>query len=298
MLTIEFPGLWGLKMSLSRVAFTVFGYELYWYGIIISIGLMLTLFLALSCCEKYGIKKDDYVDFMLTVVPSAVIMARIYYVVFKWEDFSGDLTKIFNLRTGGLAIYGGVIGAVIAAYIFTKVKKYNTLKFFDFAVVYLPLGQAIGRWGNFFNQEAFGTNTTLPWGMKSTVIMNELQGLKDAALDAKSRGLTIPNMEINLNLNPELPVHPTFLYESLWNFILFFILLRLRKTKNFNGEIFALYMVGYGIGRFIIEGLRTDSLMYGEFRVSQILALTLSVVFVIYIIVKRRGKSSKVVGDK
>ena len=288
MTTVEFPGLLGLKLNISNVAFSIFGFKVFWYGIIIASALLLSLFLALRCCESFGIKKDDFVDFMIVAVPSAVVMARLYYVIFKWEDFAGDLGKILNIRTGGLAIYGAVIGSIVSAYIFTKVKKYNTFKFFDFAVVYLPLGQAIGRWGNFFNQEAFGTNTSLPWGMKSQIISEELSVIRKAAESARDSGFSFPNMDFNLKLDPLGAVHPTFLYESLLNLLLFFFLLHMRKNKKFDGEVFALYMLGYGFIRFFIEGLRTDSLMYGSFRASQILAMIFCVIFSGFILFKRR----------
>lgn len=275
---VEFPGLWGLKLNISRAAFNLFGNDIYWYGIIIASGMLLSMFLALRSCEKFGLTRDDITDMLIFGVPSAIIFARLYYVLFKWEEFRCDFFAIINIRSGGLAIYGGVIGAILSVFIFTKVRKIPTLKLFDFAAVYLPLGQAIGRWGNFFNQEAYGVNTTLPWGMKSESISRELESMKKAGLDS-----------VNWVIDPNLPVHPTFLYESLWNIGLFLLLLFMRKRKKFEGEIFALYMALYGLGRFFIEGIRTDSLMFGSLRVSQILAMLFFIVFLTFVLIKRKS---------
>jgi phosphatidylglycerol---prolipoprotein diacylglyceryl transferase len=281
---VEFPGLGGLVIPINRVAFSVFGFSVYWYGLIISFAFLLGTVLGIRHCNKYQIKKDDFLDLLMVAIPTAIVFARLYYVVFAWEDFRGNLLSIFNLRTGGLAIYGGVIGAVLGALIFTKVKKIKTLQMFDFAVVYLPLGQAIGRWGNFVNQEAFGVNTTLPWGMRSETTIMELTRLQ-------RMGVSISSWDIN----PLLPVHPTFLYEFLWNSVVFVSLLLLRSKKKFEGEVFYMYMALYGLGRFLIEGLRTDSLMLGGFRVSQILALMFFVVFVGVILKKRMSKNIKTI---
>jgi phosphatidylglycerol---prolipoprotein diacylglyceryl transferase len=281
---VEFPGLGGLVIPINRVAFSVFGFSVYWYGLIISFAFLLGTVLGIRHCNKYQIKKDDFLDLLMVAIPTAIVFARLYYVVFAWEDFRGNLLSIFNLRTGGLAIYGGVIGAVLGALIFTKVKKIKTLQMFDFAVVYLPLGQAIGRWGNFVNQEAFGVNTTLPWGMRSETTIMELTRLQ-------RMGVSISSWDIN----PLLPVHPTFLYEFLWNSVVFVSLLLLRSKKKFDGEVFYMYMALYGLGRFFIEGLRTDSLMLGGFRVSQLLALIFFIVFVGVILKKRMNKNIKTI---
>jgi len=170
-----------------------------------------------------------------------------------------------------LAIYGGIIGAVVTAAIFAKVRKIEILKLFDFGAPYLVLGQAIGRWGNFVNQEAFGTNTRLPWGMTSSTIQSELARLR---------------ME-GMRVDPSVPVHPTFLYESLWDLAVFFMLIWYRKRKKLNGEVFFLYMSLYGIGRFFIEGIRLDSLYVGNLRVSQLLAFLFAVFFGILFVVRR-----------
>jgi phosphatidylglycerol---prolipoprotein diacylglyceryl transferase len=146
MTVVEFPGLMGLKLEISRVAFTLFDKPIYWYGIIISMGLLLGMILALRSCEKFGISKNDVTDLLIFAVPSAIIMARLYYVAFKWEDFNGDILSIINIRSGGLAIYGGILGAVLSAYIFTKVRRIKTMKMFDFMVVYIPSSYCLTQW--------------------------------------------------------------------------------------------------------------------------------------------------------
>jgi len=254
---IEFPGLWGLKFNIGRVAFTVFNIRIYWYGIIIAFGFLLAVMLGMKDSRKFGLDPDTIIDLVLFAAPVAIITARLYYVIFSWDMFKDNPIDIINTRKGGLAIYGAVIGAVIVAYIFAKKRKINVLNLFDFASPYLALAQGIGRWGNFVNQEAYGTPTTLPWGMTGSTI-------------------------------GDTPVHPTFLYESLWNIALFIFLLWFRKRKKLNGEAFFLYLILYGAGRFWIEGLRTDSLMLGSMRVSQVLSFIFVVVFTIVFVVRRR----------
>jgi phosphatidylglycerol:prolipoprotein diacylglycerol transferase len=260
---IEFPRLWNIKFTVSPVAFTVFGYPIYWYGIIIAMAIFISLAAAMRHSKEYGIEPDTVIDLVLFAVPISIVASRLYYVIFSWDNFKDNLLEIFNTRHGGLAIYGAIIGAVIVAYIFAKRRKIGVLKLFDFLVPYLPLSQAIGRWGNFINQEAFGVNTRLPWGMTGDIIRQEL-------IDMRLAGMEI---------DPSLPVHPTFLYESLWNIGVFFLLLRHRKRNKLEGEVFFLYMILYGVGRFWIEGLRTDSLMIGNLRISQVLAAVFAVSF-------------------
>lgn len=274
-IAVSFPNL-GIDINVSRVAFKVFNTPIYWYGILIALAFMICVLWAMKDSPKYGLVSDTVIDLMLFAAPVAIICARLYYVVFSWEDYKYDLKQIFDIRQGGLAIYGGIIGAIVTAYFVARYKKIPTFKFFDVFIPYVALGQAIGRWGNFFNQEAFGTNTTLPWGMTSPAtrayLANNAQSLKEL------NGITV---------YPDLPVHPTFLYESLWDLIVFAILLKMRKKKKFDGEVFCLYFVTYSIGRAFIEGLRTDSLMIGHLRVSQLLSVVLAIVFGIFIIYKR-----------
>jgi phosphatidylglycerol:prolipoprotein diacylglycerol transferase len=272
MYTVEFPGLGGLKLDINPVAFTVFGRPILWYGILISLAFFIAVYLASRQSKAFGISQDDFLDMILFAGPIGIIGARIYYVIFSWDYYKDDLLGVFKIWEGGLAVYGGIIAGVITAYIFTRVRKINTWKFFDFAVVYIPLAQAIGRWGNFFNQEAFGTNTTLPWGMTSQGTVSYLQGLVDKGV----------------KVDPNMPVHPTFLYESIWNLIVFFVLMNRRKHKKADGEVFLLYLALYGVGRFFIEGLRTDSLMLGNLRVSQLLSALFFVAAVILLVALRQ----------
>ncbi len=267
----QFPGL-GLNFEVNNVAFKVFGLSVYWYGIIIAFAFLAAVVLALRSCKSFDIDQDTILDGVLIAVPAAIIVARLYYVAFSWNEYKDDLLKIFDTRSGGLAIYGGVIGAALAVFIYAKVKKIPFLKLMDFAAPYIILGQAIGRWGNFINQEAFGSQTQLPWRMNGTYAD---QYIMSNGLDPAVWG-----------------VHPTFLYESLWNIAVFAVLLAFRRKKKLNGEVVSLYLILYGIGRFIIEGLRTDSLMLGSIRFSQLLSIVL-VLVLIPVFIYRRVKLSR-----
>lgn len=246
---ITFPGL-GLEFHINRVAFSVFGKPIYWYGIIIAVGFVLAVIYCYYNAARYGIQKDRVIDLVLFAAPGGIIGARIYYVLFYQElyrnvDGSFNWKEAVAIWDGGLAIYGGVIAAVLILLIFCKVHKIKFAAFADLGSYGLFIGQSIGRWGNFCNQEAFGGLTDLPWRM----------------------GLTVAGEYIE--------VHPTFLYESLWNAAGFaFAHFLLRKRRKFDGEIFLFYLAWYGLGRMWIEGLRTDSLyLFGTgIRVSQLLA--------------------------
>jgi len=259
---VTFPGI-GLSLYVDRVAFHIFSVPIYWYGIIIAAGLALGVVMAMVCAKKLGESSDVPLDLAIYCGPVAVVFARLYYVVFRWENYEGNLMDIFNLRAGGIAIYGAVIGAVIAAYVYSRIKKFNPLKIFDIGAVGLITGQMIGRWGNFFNQEAFGDNTTLPWGMMSDNTISHLESIKRLGFD----------------VNPQIPVHPTFLYESLWCLGVLIVLFVIVHHYSYNGQIFIAYAALYGLGRAWIEGLRTDSLMIGPMRVSQVLAVLCVAVF-------------------
>lgn len=261
---ITFPGL-GLSFTIDPIAFSIFGFGIHWYGIIIATGFMLAFLLAMKDSSKFGMNQNDIIDLMLVVTPLSIIGARLYYVAFEWSNYKNNLLEIFNTRNGGLAIYGGLLTAIIAAIIFMKKRKINVWKFFDFLIPYVALAQSIGRWGNFVNQEAHGAATTLPWRME----------IFDPARMQR------------------VAVHPTFLYESLWNLGLFFFLIWFRKKKKHQGEVFTLYLALYGFARFFIEGMRTDSLYLGSLRISQILAGVFFVVFVAIFFV-RRYRSSKI----
>lgn len=271
---VSFPKL-GWDFNISSEAFRIFNMPIYWYGIIIAFAFFVCVLWAMKDSTKFDLVPDTVIDLMLFAAPAAIICARLYYVIFSWDNYKSNLLEIFNTRNGGLAIYGGIIGAVITAYFVARYKKIPTFKFFDFAIPYVALGQAIGRWGNFFNQEAFGTNTSLPWGMTSPVTKAYLQNNMDRL------------QQLGITVDPNLPVHPTFLYESILDLAVFAILMIMRKKKKFNGEVFCLYFLTYSLGRAFIEGLRTDSLMLGNLRISQILSIVLVIGFGIFIAYKR-----------
>ena len=261
----------------STLPFTIFGIEIYWYGVIICIGILLGLLVATIVAKKTNQNADLYSEFLIYALIAAIIGARLYYVVFSWDQYKNNLLSIFALRQGGLAIYGGVIGAIIAAIVFAKVKKINLWLLMDTGVTGLILGQAIGRWGNFMNMEAFGgyTDNLFAMCIKATKAKYIPESLYDHMV-------TIGGVEY-------LQVHPTFLYESLWNFGVLIVLLAYFKHKKFDGEIFYLYLLGYGLGRVWIEGLRTDQLIVESLNLpaSQLLAGILIVVSLVMILLKR-----------
>lgn len=268
---ISFPGL-GLKFVINPVAFQVGPISVYWYGIIIATGFMAAVLLTLRNSHKFGINQEQILDMVLIATPVAIVGARLYYVAFSWEYYKNNPGDIIKTWEGGIAIYGAIIAAVITAYFFARKKNIKFLRLIDLAAPYLALAQAIGRWGNFVNQEAYGKATNLPWRME---IMDE--GLKMVS------------------------VHPTFLYESLWNLINFGILIWYReKKKKVDGEIFLLYMAIYGAGRAWIEGLRTDSLMLGSIRISQLLAIlfTIAGLVLFFVIRKKAGAETAEVKEE
>jgi len=230
-MVVSFPGL-DIELIVSRVAFTVFGIPIYYYGLIIAIGFLAGIFFASMVAKKLGEKSDLALDLALICSVPAIICARLYYVIFRFDDYKDNILSIFDIRSGGIAIYGAVIGAVVAAYVFCRIKNINTLKVFDIGSVGLITGQAIGRWGNFFNQEAFGSNTNLPWGMTSDAVKEYLTALK-------LKGV---------NVSPDIPVHPTFLYESIWCIITLVVLIFIvYKFYKFNGQVFYAYGALYGL---------------------------------------------------
>lgn len=253
---LSFPAL-NINIPLNRVAFTVFGKDIYFYGIIVAFGLLLGSLYAFINAKKEGISDDDFLDILLVAVPSSVICARIYYVAAMWNDYKNNIADVFKIWEGGIAIYGAIIGGVISVLICCRFKKISFLKVADICSPALFIGQIIGRFGNFVNMEAYGYNTDLPWGMTSETIKSELLALQKKGI----------------NVNPDMCVHPTFLYESLWNALGLILILILKKHKRHSGEMFAFYIAWYGLGRFFIEGLRTDSLMFYGLRISQIIGI-------------------------
>ena len=276
--TVSFPGL-GLEFELNRVAFEVLGRPVYWYGVIIASGLMLAVVLCIMWSKRFGPNEDQIIDLMLFATPAALIAVRIYYVVFnldlyRLEDGSLDWAAIFRYSDGGLAIYGAIISSAIVLLIFCRVRKLSFMAFADLGVHGLFIGQLIGRWGNFMNVEAYGAPTALPWRMCSESIAAEL-------LYAGY----ISQTEVQSILSGSLGVHPTFLYESLWNLVGLFLVYQIGKRRKFDGQCFLFYLFWYGSGRAWIEGLRTDSLYFFglEFfgvpiRTSQMLALVSALV--------------------
>jgi len=258
---VSFPGLGINDLPINRVAFQIGSFPIYWYGICIILAFGACVGLAMKQANKFYLTSDHVIDFCLAIIPASVIGARLYYVAFSWKTFSEDLKSIFDIRNGGLAVLGGVLASFLAVFIMIKIKKMRPSIVFDFLIVYIPLGQAIGRWGNFFNQEAFGTNTDLPWGMISESTSAYIRAYYPT-------------------LNPDLPVHPTFLYESLACILIFVILLLIRKKSRQPYSTVAAYFILYGIVRFFIEGLRTDSLYIADtgLRSSQVLSAVLVVV--------------------
>lgn len=257
----------GITIENLKNQISVFGFSIAYYGIIIGIGMLTGIWVAQNDAKRRGQDPDIYLDFALYGIIFAIIGARLYYVIFEWDMYKDNLLQIFNLRAGGLAIYGGVIGAVLTLIVFTRKRKVSFFSMADSGVLGLITGQIIGRWGNFFNCEAFGgyTDSLLAMRIKRSLVNeNMLNG-------------DVLNHLIVENGVEYIQVHPTFLYESLWNLGLLMFMLWYRKRKKFDGEMLWIYLVGYGLGRFWIEGLRTDQLiLFGTgIAVSQGLSLIL-----------------------
>ncbi len=228
----------------NPIAFTIAGIDIRWYGILIGVAFLLAIYISYLRAPKFGIVQDDILDLTIFLIPCSIIGARAYYVIFSYDNYRGNFIQMLNLRAGGLAIHGGIIAGVIVSYIVAKRKKIKFSNLADLIMPQVALAQAIGRWGNFFNSEAHGGPTNLPWAIT-------VYGEK---------------------------VHPTFLYESIWCFFIFILLIFLSNKIKFNGQIALLYAMLYSFERFWVEGLRTDSLMIGKFRQAQVLSL---VVFIL-----------------
>ena len=239
---ISFPSL-GLTMNPPR-GLEIGSFNIYFYGMIIALGMVLAVFYASRRSKEFGIKEDDLLDAVLWVTPFAIICARAYYCVFSWESYAANPLSVFNIREGGLAIYGGVLGAAVGVAVFCKIRKIRLTALLDLAALGFLIGQSMGRWGNFFNREAFGAETTSFLRMG---LMNRYTG------------------QVTY-------YHPTFFYESVWNALGFLLLHQFSKKRQYDGQVALGYAAWYGLGRAIIEGLRTDSLYLGPFRVSQLLA--------------------------
>ena len=273
---ISFPNL-GIYLENVPKNFSVFGFDIAFYGLIIGIGVMLGILLAAHDYKVMGRDPDIIWDFMIYAVIFAVIGARLYYVVFEWDKYKDNLLSILNIRQGGLAIYGGVIAGAATLFIYSRLKKQKALQIGDSGVLGLILGQAIGRWGNFMNREVFGGYTDNLFAMRLPI-----EAVRSSDITEELAATIVEGTNY-------IQVHPTFLYESLWNLFILGIMLCYRKHKQFDGEIILLYLGGYGLGRFVIEGIRTDQLMIPgtEIAVSQLLSLCLVVFAMVTDIVVR-----------
>lgn len=270
---IAFPHM-GIYFSSLPKGITIGNFTIAYYGIIIACGMVAGLLLARWQAKRTGQSPDLYMDYALYGIIFAIIGARLYYVAFSWDSYKDNLWQVFNIRGGGMAIYGGVIAAAITAVIFCRVKKYKFSLFADTAVVGLIIGQVIGRYGNFMNREAFGEYTDSSLAMRLKVDQVAVSNITDTMREHMS---TIDGINY-------IQVHPTFLYESVWNLIILILMLVYTKKKKFDGEIFLMYLVGYGIGRAWIEGLRTDQLQIGStgIAVSQVLSAVVAAAGIIY----------------
>ena len=240
------------------VAFTIFGIDIMWYAVLITSGMIIATVICCVRAPKHDLTSDQIINFVIICIPAAIIGARLYYVVFNWEFYASDIKKILNIRGGGLAIHGGLIFAFVAVCILCAVWKLRPLNVLDLAVPCITIAQAIGRWGNYFNSEAHGGPTDLPWA------------------------ITVNGQS----------VHPTFLYESIWCFLLFFFLIYVDNRRKFEGQTLLLYGILYSAERFFVEALRTDSLMIGPFKQAQVLSLSVIAVCIIaYLILYRRCKN-------
>ena len=278
--SIEFPNL-GIHLENVGKTLTIFQFDIAYYGIVIGLGIVAGLLVAMYVAKRTKQEPENYIDLAMFAVVFGIIGARIYYVVFSWDMYKDHILSIFNIREGGLAIYGGVIAAVITVFVFARVKKLSAPLLLDTAVFGLVTGQMIGRWGNFFNREAFGEYTDNLFAMR--LPLDAVRSTSDVTEKMWAHLETIDGVDY-------IQVHPTYLYESIWCLLVLVLLFIYLRHKVFDGEVFLVYLAGYGIGRFWIEGLRTDQLLLPGIGlpVSQVLAGVLVMVSVILIIVFRR----------
>lgn len=227
--------------SPEPIAFSIFGFDIMWYGVLIAVAFLIAIYISYRRADRFSINPDEIFNLAIFLLPVSIIGARLYYVIFSWHLYAGKPLSVFNIREGGLAIHGGLIAGIICAFFFCKYREIFVLNLADLILPAVALAQSIGRWGNFFNSEAHGGATDLPWGIY-------VDGTK---------------------------VHPTFLYESIWCFMLFVFLSYMMDKRKFQGQISMLYGILYSLERFFVEGLRTDSLMIGPFRQAQVLSIVL-----------------------
>lgn len=281
--SISFPHL-GINLAHVGQSISIFGFQVFYYGMIIGFGILAGVLIAAAEAKHTGQDPDTYFDLAIYAIIFSIIGARLYYVIFDWSTYKGDLLSIFNLRKGGLAIYGGVLGAIVTVFVYSRIKKLSPQRLLDTAVLGLVAGQIIGRWGNFFNREAFGEYTNNLLAMRLPVDAVRASDITDKMREHVQYIKDVAYIQ----------VHPTFLYESLWNVGVFVVLLVYRKNKKFEGELFLMYLFGYGLGRVWIEGLRTDQLLIPGigWPVSQVLAILLMIVsgVMIYYLRKQAAK--------
>ena len=280
---INFPNL-GIYLDHVGKNISIFGFSIAYYGIVIVTGMMIAIWIAQREAKRTGQNPEQYLDLAMIGIAAGILGARIYYVTFAWDYYKDDLLSIFNIRQGGLAIYGGIIGACIAVVIYSRKKKQNFSLLMDTASMSIVFGQIMGRWGNFFNREAFGDYTNNLFAMQLPV----------SAVRANEITQKMWDHVVTVNGVEYIQVHPTFLYESLWNVGVLLFLFWFRKRKKFNGEVFLMYLIGYGLGRIWIEGLRTDQLLLPVvgLPVSQLLSGCLVVGCTILVVWKRKKLSS------
>ena len=262
---VTFPG-FGINLNINSILFSYGNIKIYWYGFLIVCSFIIGLLLLKKFSKDYEIKIDNILELFILLVPIGIICARVYYVLFNLDYYKNNIGEIFKISSGGLAVYGGIIGCIITIYIYSKVRKIKFLKILDLFALVLPLGQAIGRWGNFFNSEAYGSKTN-----------------------------SIFRMGIIEN-NEYIEVHPTFLYESICCLFIFFILQKVNKNKKYDGNVVYTYLFLYGIVRNFIETLRQDSLMIGNIKISLVISVIFSVIFgalLIYNKVKNNRKNKE-----
>ena len=280
---INFPNL-GIYLDHVGKNISIFGFSIAYYGIVIVTGMMIAIWIAQREAKRTGQNPEQFLDLAMIGIAAGILGARIYYVIFAWDYYKDDLLSIFNIRQGGLAIYGGIIGACIAVVIYSRKKKQNFSLLMDTASMSIVFGQIMGRWGNFFNREAFGDYTNNLFAMQLPV----------SAVRANEITQKMWDHVVTVNGVEYIQVHPTFLYESLWNVGVLLFLFWFRKRKKFNGEVFLMYLIGYGLGRIWIEGLRTDQLLLPVvgLPVSQLLSGCLVVGCTILVVWKRKKLSS------
>lgn len=278
---INFPNL-NIYLEDVGKTITIGNFTIAYYGITIACAMIAGIFLATRVAKKTGQNPDTYYDLALYAIFFSLVGARLYYVAFQWDYYKQDLMRIFRIREGGLAIYGAVIAAVITVFIYTKIKNLKFSVVADTAVLGLILGQSIGRWGNFFNREAFGDYSDNLLAMQIPI-----SAVRNSEITEK-----LWEHIVEINGITYIQVHPTFLYESLWNLVLLILLIFYFKHRKFDGEIFLLYLFGYGIGRFWIESLRTDQLLLPiiQYPVSMALAFVLVIISAVLILICRKNK--------